>query len=415
MNNRVVITGIGAVSPLGLDWKTSWQGLVEGKSGAGLITSFDTNGFQTRIAAEVKGFDASNCIGRKEAKRMDRFSQLAVCAALEALQQSKLHIDSSNSDRTAVLIGSAIGGIITLSEQLEVLKTKGPSKVTPFFFPMMLTDTASVHVSLAIGAKGPNLAAVSACSSGADAVGQALQLVRSGIVDIAIAGGAEAAICPVCIAAFNSINALSVRNEEPEKASRPFDANRDGFLIGEGAAILVIESAKSALKRGVEPIVELTGYASTSDAFHVTQPAPDGEGGARAMRLAMDDAGLIPYEIGYINAHGTSTPMNDKYETQAVKSAFGECAYKIPISSTKSMTGHLLGASGAIEAAICAYAIKEGILPPTINLETPDPDCNLDYIPNRARDIKLKAAMSNSLGFGGHNVSLIFKEWDSHD
>ena len=410
---RVVVTGIGIVSPVGLTRETTWKNLLGGESGIDYIGSFDPEGLETTIAAEVKGFDPTEYVGRKEARRMDRFAQLAVAATLEAVEHAKLTVDSDNAERVSVMIASGIGGIITLEEQIGVLNERGASRISPFLVPMMLPDMASGQVSMLLGAKGPNFATVSACSSGADAIGQAFELVGSGVVDIALTGGAEAAICPIGVAGFNSCKALSKRNHEPQKASRPFDADRDGFVLGEGAATLVVETVESAKDRGVEPIAELVGYGATADAHHITQPAPEGEGGARAMKIALKDATLKPSEIDYINAHGTSTPLNDKYETMAMKSVFGEDAYKIPISSTKSMTGHLLGAGGALEAAICVMSIANGAVPPTINLEVPDPDCDLDYTPHVPRRGRVKSAMSNSFGFGGHNASLVFQSSES--
>ena len=410
---RVVVTGIGIVSPVGLTRETTWKNLLGGESGIDYIGSFDPEGLETTIAAEVKGFDPTDYVGRKEARRMDRFAQLAVAATLEAVEHARLTVDADNAERVSVMIASGIGGIITLEEQIGVLNERGASRISPFLVPMMLPDMASGQVSMLLGAKGPNFATVSACSSGADAIGQAFELVGSGVVDIALTGGAEAAICPIGVAGFNSCKALSKRNHEPQKASRPFDADRDGFVLGEGAATLVIETLESAEDRSVEPIAELVGYGATADAYHITQPAPEGEGGARAMKIALKDATLKPSEIDYINAHGTSTPLNDKYETMAMKSVFGPDAYKIPISSTKSMTGHLLGAGGALEAAICVMSIGNGIVPPTINLEVPDPDCDLDYTPHVPRRGRVKSAMSNSFGFGGHNASLVFQASES--
>jgi 3-oxoacyl-[acyl-carrier-protein] synthase II len=411
MKRRVVVTGIGLVSPVGLTREATWGNLLAGESGIDHISSFDPEELQTTIAGEVKGFDPTSYVGRKEAKRMDRFVQLAVAATLEAMEQASLEVNDGNSERVAVIISSGIGGIITLSEQIGVMDSRGASRVSPFLVPMMLPDMASGQVSMLIGAKGPNFATVSACSSGADAVGSAYELVRGGTAEIALTGGAEAAICPIGVAGFNACKALSKRNDEPGRASRPFDAGRDGFVLGEGAGVLVLESAESAAERGVEPIGEMVGYGSTADAHHITQPAPGGEGGARAMKGALEQAGLQPGDVDYVNAHGTSTPLNDKYETMAMKAVFQENAYGVPISSTKSMTGHLLGAGGSLEAGITVMAIRDGVLPPTINLEESDPDCDLDYTPNAARDRAVNVAMSNSFGFGGHNASLVFREF----
>ena len=411
MKGRVVVTGIGVVSPVGLTRETTWRNLLDGKSGIDHISSFDPDGHETTIAGEVKGFDATDHVGRKVARRMDRFVQFAAAATLEAVDQANVKVNSTNSERISVIIASGIGGIITLSQQIGVLNEKGPSRISPFLVPMMLPDMASGQVSMLLGTKGPNFATVSACSSGADALGVAFELVRNGTVDIALAGGAEAAICPIGIAGFNSCRALSKHNYEPQKASRPFDAERDGFVLGEGAGILVLESIESAIGRSAEPIAEMVGYASTADAYHITQPAPGGEGGARAMRLALKDAKLQPHEIDYINAHGTSTPLNDKNETMAMKSVFEEDAYKIPINSTKSMTGHLLGAGGALEAAVSVMSISNGAVHPTINLEVPDPDCDLDYTPHLPRRGRIRTVMNNCFGFGGHNASLVFQEF----
>lgn len=412
MKNRVVVTGIGIVSPLGLDRDSTWESLVAGKSGVAQIASFDPEGFRTTIAAEVKGFDAAQFVGRKEARRMDRFVQLGAVAALEAVEHSGLSITADNSTRVSVMVASGIGGIITLSEQVGVLGARGPSRISPFLVPMMLPDMASGQVSIMVGAKGPNYSTVSACSSGADSIGQALEVLQEGDADVVLAGGAEAAICPIGVAGFNACQALSTRNDDPEGASRPFDAERDGFVMGEGAAVLVMETLQSAIERGATPIVEVVGYGSTADANHITQPAPEGEGAARAMKIAIRKAGLQPDDISYVNAHGTSTPLNDKYETMAMKGVFDEEAYKVPISSTKSMTGHLLGASGAIEAAIASLAISDETIPPTINLQNADPDCDLNYTPNLAQRGRIETALSNSFGFGGHNASLAFQRFD---
>ncbi len=409
--NRVVVTGIGMVSPLGLDRESTWEGLVEGRSGVDQITSFDTCGYTTTIAAEVKDFEPESLLGRKEARRMDRFVQLAVVAALEAQSHAGLSINGNNSHRVSSMVASGIGGLITLSNQLGVLQKSGPGRISPFFVPMMLPDMASGQVSMVLGAKGPNFSTVSACSSAADSIGVAFQFIRRGDVDAAVTGGAEAAICPIGVAGFNACRALSKRNDDPQRASRPFDADRDGFVMGEGAAVLVLESLQHAEERGVTPIAEMVGYGSTADAHHLTQPAPEGEGGARAMKMALKDAGLNPDDIDYINAHGTSTPLNDEFETMAIKSVFEEEAYSTPVSSTKSMTGHLLGASGGIEAAVSVLSIADGVMPPTINLENPDPACDLDYVPHTARHCEVRTVMSNSFGFGGHNASLVFQEF----
>ena len=375
------------------------------------ISSFDPEPFETHIAAEVKGFEPTDFLDRKEARRMDRFVQFAAVASQEAVARAGLVLNEEEAERVSVMIGSGIGGIRTLSQELQVMLERGPLKVSPFLIPMMLGDMASGRVSIMLGAKGPNCSAISSCATGADTIGEAAEVIRRGDADVAIAGGSEAAICPIGIAGFNACGALSCRNDEPQKASRPFDANRDGFVMGEGAGILVLESLEHALARGAEPLAELAGYGATADAHHITQPAPEGEGGARAMRIALKKAQLTPKDVDYINAHGTSTPMNDKFETLAIKSVFGPEAYNTPISSTKSMTGHLLGAGGALEAAICVLAITGGAIPPTINLDHRDPDCDLDYTPHTPRMGAVNAALSLSLGFGGHNTCLAFKSY----
>ena len=408
MAHRVVITGVGIVSPLGLDADSTWKQLINGKSGIDKITSFDSDGFETQIAAEVKDYDPVPFVGLKQSKRMDRFVQMACTVSLQAIESAGLNLDAIDRNKFGVNIASGIGGIITLSEQVGTLNSKGARRVSPFLVPMMLPDMASGQVSMLLNLKGPNFSTVSACSSGADSIGVAFNMIRNGEIESSIAGGSEAAICPIGVAGFNSCQALSRQNENPQQASRPCDSKRDGFVLGEGACVLVLEKLESALKRGAEPIAEILGYAATADAHHITQPAPEGEGGARAMNLSLDRAGLSYKHIDYINAHGTSTKLNDKYETMAMKSVFKDEAYKIPISSTKSMTGHLLGASGSLEAGITALSIKNGVIPPTINLVEPDPECDLDYTPNLARRGEIKYAMSNSFGFGGHNASLVF-------
>tara|TARA_B110000438_G_scaffold271887_1_gene290155 strand:- start:2408 stop:3652 length:1245 start_codon:yes stop_codon:yes gene_type:complete len=411
MTNKVVVTGLGLITPLGLDRNTSWKGVTTGKSGIDKIMSFDTENFQTKIAAEIPDFNPEEILGKKFSKRLDRFAQFACVAAKEAIKDSGIFLDSVDLDRFGVLIGSGIGGIKTLSEQSEVLMKKGPSRISPFLVPMMLSDMASGQVSMMLGTKGPNFSTVSACSSAADSIGQAMLMIRRGDADIVMAGGTEAAICPIGIAGFNACHALSTNNENPTKASRPFDAERDGFVLGEGTGILILESEEHALKRGASILCELSGYGATSDAHHVTQPHPEGEGAARAMTLAMKDAKVEKEKVAYINAHGTSTPLNDKFETIAIKRAFGDHAKKLKVSSTKSMTGHLLGAAGGIEAAFTVMAINEKVVPPTINLANPDPDCDLDYVPNHALKGNVPAALSNSLGFGGHNSSLLFQDY----
>ena len=411
MANKVVVTGLGLITPLGLDRNSSWKGITTGKSGIDKIISFDTENFQTKIAAEISDFNPEEILGKKFSKRLDRFAQFACVAAKEAIKDSGIFLESVDLNRFGILIGSGIGGIKTLSEQNEVLIKKGPSRISPFLVPMMLSDMASGQVSMMLGTKGPNFSTVSACSSAADSIGQAMLMIRRGDADIVMAGGTEAAICPIGIAGFNACHALSTNNDNPTKASRPFDAERDGFVLGEGTGLLILESEEHALKRGASILCELSGYGSTSDAHHVTQPHPEGEGAARAMTLSMKDANIEKEKIAYINAHGTSTQLNDKFETIAIKRAFGDHAKKLKVSSTKSMTGHLLGAAGGIEAAFTVMAINEKVVPPTINLATPDPDCDLDYVPNHALKGNVPAAMSNSLGFGGHNSALLFQDY----
>ena len=409
MVERVFVTGLGSISPVGLSVDETWSNITKGVSGVDTISSFDPEGYETTFAAEATNFDPEAYIDRKQARRMDRFVQLAAAASLEAFENSGISITNGNADRVSVMVASGIGGIITLSEQIGVLNGRGPSRVSPFLVPMMLPDMASGQVSMLLGAKGANYCTVSACASGADSIGMAFEAIRRGDVDAVVTGGAEAAICPVGVAGFNACQALSKRNDDPKAASRPFDANRDGFVLGEGAGVLVLESQTSMESRGAEPIAEMIGYGSTADAYHITQPGPEGEGGARAMKMAIGKAAVSPESIDYINAHGTSTPLNDKFETMAMKSVFGEHAYNMPISSTKSMTGHLLGASGALEAVITVMALKSQVVPPTINLRDSDPDCDLDYTPGSPRQATITTAMSNSFGFGGHNASLIFQ------
>lgn len=404
----VVVTGIGMVSPLGNDVPTTWNALTSGASGVSTITRFDPTGYETTIAAEVKDFDGAARLGRKDARRTDRYTHFAVAAALEALEQSELTIDEENADRVGVLIGSGMGGAETLDAGMETVLTAGPSRLSPFFMPMFLGNMASGTVSIVTGARGPNFSPVSACASSAHALGEAAEILRRGDADVMIAGGSEAPMARMVVAGFSAMGALSRRNDDPRAASRPFDLERDGFVLGEGGAVLILETEEHARQRGARILARLTGYGSTDDANHMVQPAPGGSGAANAMRLAMRRAALEPGAIGYINAHGTSTPLNEKFETEAIKGAFGDVAYQVPVSSTKSMTGHLLGAAGALEAAFAVMAITEELLPPTINQSTPDPDCDLDYVPNLSRPARIDHAMSNSMGFGGHNVSLIF-------
>jgi len=406
MRKRVVITGLGCVSPLGNNVKDTWEALLAGKSGMAPITHFDASAHKTKFAAEVKGFDAAALFGTREARKMDRFTQFAAAATMEALAQSGLKIEESNRDRVGVLIGSGIGGIGTLIEQYEIMRQRGPERVSPFLIPMMISDGAAGAIAIRIGARGPNMSLATACASGTNSLGEAAEMIRRGAADAMIAGAAEAAITAIAIAGMNVMTALSTRNDAPEKASRPFDKNRDGFVMGEGAGVLIMESLEYAQARGANILCEFSGYGTSDDAYHISAPAENGAGAVIAMRLALENAGLNLDEIDYINAHGTSTALNDKSETAAIKTLFGAQAYRIPVSSTKSMTGHLLGASGALEGVICAMALMNNILPPTINYETPDPDCDLDYVPNQPRKADLRNVISNSFGFGGHNATL---------
>ncbi len=408
---RVVVTGMGAVSPVGLNTADMWASLVAGKSGVDYITSFDTTDFDTKIAAEVRGFDASQYVSRKQAQRMDRFTQFAVAATLQAMESAKLTISPAIAPECGVIIGNSVCGLLSISGEWKVLTEKGPSRVSPILAPTMTGDSASVQVSLLTGAMGPNYAPSAACSSGSDAIGQAYDTIRLGNAKIMIAGGTEAPLMPIVIAAFSNIRALAAKNDNPKEACRPFDAKRNGFVMGEGAAIMILEEESYALERGAPIIAELVGYGATSDAFHLIQPSPDGASAARAVRLALERGGISPGEVEYINAHGTATVLNDRTETNVIKNVFGEYAKKIPISANKSMIGHLLGAAGSIEAVITVLAMEHGIIPPTINLTHPDPECDLDYVPNQARKAAITTAVSNSFGFGGHNSVLVFRRY----
>ncbi|MBC1194217.1 beta-ketoacyl-ACP synthase II [Microcystis aeruginosa BLCCF158] len=408
---RVVITGMGAITPLGNNLADYWTGLINGKSGIGLITHFDASRHACRIAGEVRGFDPHEYVERKEAKRMDRFAQFAVAASLQALQDSRLVIDALNADDIGVLIGTGVGGIKVLEDQQEIYLTKGPSRCSPFMIPMMIANMAAGLTAIHTGAKGPSNCTVTACAAGSNAIGDAFRLVQRGFAKGMICGGTEAAVTPLGLAGFASAKALSTRNDDPTRASRPFDKERDGFVMGEGAGILIIEELETALARGARIYAEMIGYGLTCDAYHMTAPVPDGRGATRAIELAIKDAGLTPAEISYINAHGTSTGANDPTETKAIKKALGESAYHIPVSSTKSMTGHLLGGSGGIEAVATVMAIANDRIPPTLNLDNPDPDCDLDYVPYESRQQIVNAALSNSFGFGGHNVTLAFRKY----
>ena len=401
------------VTPLGHDTDSTWQSLVNGKTGTARITAFDPDGFASQVAGEVKNWEPESYLDRKTIRRTDRFVQFAFKAADEALEEAQLEITKENAERIGVLVGTSMGGLVSLSREYDVLKERGPNRVSPFLLPLMLPDMASGQLSIRLGARAANYAIASACSSGADALGEAANLIRRGDADVVLAGGSEATIAPIVVAGFAAAKALTNANNEPDSASRPFDSQRDGFVIAEGAAVLVLESEKHALQRGAKPLAEFAAYAATSDAHHVTQPLDDAAGAAKAMELAVHRAGMKPDEIDYINAHGTSTPLNDKAETQAIKRAFGEeVAATIPISSTKSMTGHLLGAAGAVEAGLAVSALMHGVIPPTINYRSPDPDCDLDYVPNVARAMAIRTVLSNSFGFGGHNSSLLFRQWD---
>lgn len=405
---RVVVTGIGMISPVGIGNDETWNALVEGRSGIGPITRFDTADYPCKIAGEVKDFNPENWIEKKELKKSDTFIHYAVAASQIAMDDASFKIDPEEAERVGVIIGSGIGGLPLIEEMHKKLLDRGPGRISPFFIPGLIVNLAAGHVSIRYGAKGPNSATCTACATGAHAIGDSFKVIQRGDADVMIAGGAEAVISPLAVGGFAAMRALSLRNDEPERASRPWDKDRDGFIMGEGAGILILEAREHALARGARIYCELSGYGMSGDAYHISAPCADGEGSARVMQLALKDAGLEPTDIDYINAHGTSTPAGDLAETIAVKRAFGEHAHKVAIGSTKSMTGHLLGAAGGLEAAICARAVREGILPPTMNYDTPDPECDLDYVPNTARKMPLRHAMSNSFGFGGTNACLIF-------
>jgi 3-oxoacyl-[acyl-carrier-protein] synthase II len=411
VRRRVVITGLGVMTSLGHDLEVFWGNLVAGKSGVSRIESFDPSDFPTRIAASIKDFDPEQYMDRKEARRMDRFAQFAIAAAKLALRDANLDVkEHTNPERVGVSVGSGIGGLATWEEQHKILLEKGPKRLSPFFIPMMIANMASGQISMATGAKGPNSTAVTACATGTHSIGDSFKMIQRGDADVMICGGAEAAITPIGMGGFCAMRAMSTRNEEPEKASRPFDLERDGFVMGEGAGILILEELEHARKRGAKIYAEVIGYGMSGDAYHMTDPDPDGA--RRCMVRAMNDAGIRPEDVDYINAHGTSTPVGDKSETNAIKSAFGDHAYKLMVSSTKSMTGHLLGAAGGVEAVICGLTIRHGIVAPTINLEHPDPECDLDYVPNVARQADVRVAMSNSFGFGGHNATIVMRRFE---
>jgi len=407
---RVVVTGIGAVTPIGLSAKEFWENAIAGKSGAAKIASFDASDYDTKIACEVKGFNPLDFMDKKTSNRMDLFTQYAMACAEMAVKDSRLNLEKEDRERIGVIFGSGIGGMWTWHRQMQtVYQTGGPHRISPFFVPMMIADIAAGCISMRFQVKGPNYATTSACATSSHAIADAFMLIQRNDADVIFTGGSEAAVCPMGVGGFNAMKALSTRNDEPEKASRPFDAQRDGFVIGEGAGILILEELEHALTRGARIYAELSGIGLTADAYHITAPAPGGEGAIRSMRLCMKDAGVKPEEVDYINAHGTSTPFNDKSETQAIKAVFGEHAYRLGISSTKSMTGHLLGAAGAVEAIVAVLSTYDNIMPPTINYEFPDPDCDLNYLPNKAVKKTVRVAISNTFGFGGHNASILFK------
>jgi len=412
LKKRVVITGLGTVNPIGNNVKDSWEGICAGRSGIGAITKFDAADFTTQIAGEVKGFDPLAFLSPKEVRRLDPFIIYALACSAMALENAGLGIDAGNAPRVGVIIGSGIGGLATMEKAKEILIGQGPKRLSPFMIPAVLANLAAGQVSIRFGAKGPISCTVTACSSGANAIGDSFRLIAGGYADAMITGGAEAAVCPLTVAGFNAMRALSTRNNEPERASRPFDKDRDGFVIGEGCGILILEELSFALRRGARIYAELAGFGVTSDAFHIAAPPPGHEGAARCMQLALQDAGLGPADIDYVNAHGTSTPLNDLYEVQAIKNVFGEGAGSVAVSSTKSMTGHLLGASGGVEAVLTVKAMEEGVLPPTINLDNPDADCDLDFVPHRSRKKDIRAALSNAFGFGGVNAVLVFKTFE---
>lgn len=411
MRKRVVVTGMGLVIPTGIGVGTSWKNICEGRSGIGRLTRFDPNGFETKIAGEVKGFNPEAYIEKKEIKKMDLFIQYALAATKEALEDAQLKVTPENSEEIGVIVGTGLGGLPTIEKYHQVLLEKGPNRITPFFIPMLIANLASGQIAIHFGAKGPNTCVVTACATGAHCIGDAFRAIMYGDAKAIIAGGTEANITPLTIAGFNAMKAISTRNDEPEKACRPFEKNRDGFVVAEGAGVVILEELGFAQKRGARIHAELVGYGYTADAYHITAPSPDGDGAARCMRMAIKDAGLKPEEIDHINAHGTSTPLNDATETQAIKIVFGEYAKKIPVSATKSMTGHLLGAAGSTESIFTILTIRDGIIPPTINYEEPDPDCDLDYVPNSARRQPVNVAISNAFGFGGTNATLVFTKF----
>jgi 3-oxoacyl-[acyl-carrier-protein] synthase II len=410
---RVVVTGVGMVSPLGTGVEKSWQALVQGKSGIGKITKFDATGFETTIAGEVKDFVPENFIDKKEMKRMDIFIQYAIAASAMAMEDSWLKITPGKADRVGVVVGAGLGGLTTIESVHKVLLERGPSRISPFFIPMLIVNEAPGQISMRFGAKGPNTSAVTACATGNHNIGDAWRMIQRGDADAIITGGVEATVTPLAVSGFNAMKAISTRNDQPEKASRPFEKDRDGFVIGEGAGILILEEMNQALERGAKIYAEIVGYGLNGDAYHIVAPAPDGDGAARCMAMALKTGNIAPEEVDYINAHGTSTPINDPIETKAIKAVFGEHARKLPVSSTKSMTGHLLGGAGGVEAIFTVLTLSRGVIPATINYETPDPECDLDYVPNQARKADVRVALSNAFGFGGTNAVLVFKKFES--
>jgi 3-oxoacyl-[acyl-carrier-protein] synthase II len=412
LERRVVVTGLGAVTPLGIGVEKTWKGVCEGKSGIGYITHFDTTDFQTKIAGEVRDFDPEEYIDKKQVRRMDSFVHFAMASTIMAIEDSKLEITDQNAQRAGVVLGTGLGGLPILEKNHERLMKGGPKKISPFFIPMMIANIAPGYIAIRFGIKGPNTTIVTACAAGSHAIGDSFRMIQRGDVDIMVTGGTEATITPLNIGGFNVMKALSTRNDEPQKASRPFDKDRDGFVAAEGAGIIILEEMDCAIKRGAKIYAEIIGYGLTSDAYHITAPDPDGDGAARCMRMALNDGGISYGKVDYINAHGTSTQLNDMVETIAIKAVFNDYSKKIPVSSTKSMTGHLLGAAGGVEAIFTILAIRDGIIPPTINYNVPDPDCDLDYVPNIARKKDIKVAISNSFGFGGTNATLVFKRFE---
>jgi 3-oxoacyl-[acyl-carrier-protein] synthase II len=411
LKKRVVVTGVGMITPVGLDTEKTWEGLINGKSGIGPITQFDDKTIPTQIAGEIHGFDPEKYIEPKEVKKMDRFIHLAIAASQMAMDNSGLKITPENAERVGVMVSAGMGGLPAIEKYHKIYLERGIRKVTPFFIPMLIINEASGMLSIRYGAKGPNICVVTACATGTHSIGDAFKWIQRGDVDAMIAGGTESCICPTGVGGFNAMKALSTRNDEPHRASRPFDMDRDGFVMGEGSGVVILEEMESALKRGARIYGEIIGYGATGDAYHITSPAPGGEGAARCMKMAIKDAGIAPTELGYINAHGTSTKFGDENESMAIKTVFGDHAYKLAVSSTKSMTGHLLGAAGGVEAVASILAMDRGVLPPTINLENPDPECDLDYVPNKARKAQVDVVMSNSFGFGGTNACVVFRKF----